>query len=142
MNDEFPSAELPLIISYEAKSMGDNLEVIRSRLVERGYINSFGNTNDGFSLLKAEVILQTLNRKGGIEGGRSKKSKGAGASKQRPVDDGPGLDKSAAVFTDMETEKKMRGKRGKGKGKSRKGGGGGGGGGEGRKKKMRVEEEI
>jgi hypothetical protein len=107
MNDEFAVYELPLIISYEAKSMGENLEVIRKRLTDRGYVNSFGTTNDGFSMLRADILLGAL--------ANARKSAGG----NRVVD-------PDAEVTNQETERKGRpGKGGKGKGsggKKQKGG--------------------
>jgi FkbM family methyltransferase len=49
--------ELPLIISYEAKSMMGNLPLAREVMEGLGYINSVGDTNDGFSLLRADKIF-------------------------------------------------------------------------------------
>lgn len=71
MDENVPASELPLIISYEAKSMDENLPVIREIMEKRGYVNSLGTTNDGFSLLKADAILASL-PKGKMEKGKRK----------------------------------------------------------------------
>lgn len=44
-------SELPLIINFEAKSMGNNYTLAKELLLRRGYaISEFGN--DGFAMLK------------------------------------------------------------------------------------------
>ena len=97
LREELGNAELPLMISYEAKSMNENLPVARAWMEKRwvwwlwldfifsncilyfsdslrllsaclfafssGYVNSIGNTNDGFSLLRAERIFNDRSQK-------------------------------------------------------------------------------
>jgi hypothetical protein len=46
----------------------------------RGYVNSLGTTNDGFSLLRGEVVLESLQRMKG--GDRGKRAGASGKKKQ------------------------------------------------------------
>lgn len=62
LDEETPALELPLMISFEAKSIKKNIDALRAHLESRGYAVSQGDTNDGFALLKPEVFAKKRNK--------------------------------------------------------------------------------
>jgi hypothetical protein len=59
LNFDTPAAELPLIIEFEAKSIGKKYPLAKERMEYLGYyVTPFGQ--DGFALLKAERVREGL----------------------------------------------------------------------------------
>lgn len=59
LKDDVAVNDLPLLICFEAKSIGPKYPAAKAHMEKRGYIvTPFGQ--DGFALLKGDVILQGL----------------------------------------------------------------------------------
>jgi hypothetical protein len=79
VRDEVPQSELPLLISFEAKSIRDHFNETVDHLRKRGYVVSDRAddgqiTNDGFAMLRGDKIR--------LPKGQGK-GKGAGARGKR-----------------------------------------------------------
>lgn len=59
VNLKTPAAELPLLIEFEAKSIGEHFPAAKKELEEIGYVVS-NFAADGFAMLKSEKILEGL----------------------------------------------------------------------------------
>lgn len=53
LDDSIPVSSLPMLISFEAKSLRENEAALRQQLLDRGYVVSH-LANDGFAMLKAD----------------------------------------------------------------------------------------
>lgn len=62
ISDDVPPNELPLLISFEAKSITKKFDLLRAQMEKRGYVVSNKITNDGLALLKAEVFFNKNRR--------------------------------------------------------------------------------
>ncbi len=59
LKDEIPVNDLPLLICFEAKSIGPKYPAAKEHMEKRGYVvTPFGQ--DGFALLKGDTIMQGL----------------------------------------------------------------------------------
>eukprot|EP01031_Cornospumella_fuschlensis_P027018 gene27018-32642_t len=85
LNDDMPTFVLPLLISFEAKSISSHYEELRAHLVKRGYIVSHF-ANDGFALLHASVFRR--GKAGGGSRGSSRQEEEAGDEGASSVDPG------------------------------------------------------
>jgi hypothetical protein len=68
--DSTPVADLPLLISFEAKSIADHFEEAIAHMQKRGYVVSNKGvegrpTNDGFALLRGDMMFGEKKKRGG-----------------------------------------------------------------------------
>lgn len=96
LKDEIGDNDLPLLICFEAKSIGPKYPAAKAHMEKRGYIvTPFGQ--DGFALLRGDMILNNLNsakdrRKKGRENMREHK---ASSGTNTPEELVPGTEISA-----------------------------------------------
>jgi hypothetical protein len=77
LNDDMPSVALPLLISFEAKSINaENTVLLKAQLAKRGYVVSH-MANDGFALLKADAWKRQAKRRPASPWQRSKRQPGS-----------------------------------------------------------------